>query len=154
MSTKVWNLMYRLGNTTRVMGDSGNPQTRKSALEGAAVVEKNGWPVWVEHYRTAKKIFESLPKGEDAQQPDTSEARQMTGAEFDVITVLISSRDPAKSAARRVLIDGLPPAQAAREFEIVPQSVSNTLRRIRKADATILSAYAIRRPAKKRARDD
>ena len=59
MTTKVWNLMYALGNTRRIVGDAANPQTRKSALEGAAVIEKNGWRVWVEHQSSAKRIFES-----------------------------------------------------------------------------------------------
>jgi len=59
MSTKVWNLMYALGNTDRVVGDAGNPQARRSALEGAAVIDKNGWRVWVEHHETGKRIFES-----------------------------------------------------------------------------------------------
>ena len=58
MTTKVWNLMYALGNTERIMGDAENPQSRKSALEGAAVIEKNGWRVWVEHHTTAKRIHE------------------------------------------------------------------------------------------------
>lgn len=51
--------MYALGNTERIMGDAENPQGRKSALEGAAVIEKNGWRVWVEHHVTAKRIHES-----------------------------------------------------------------------------------------------
>lgn len=59
MSTKVWNLMYALGNTDRVVGDAGNPQARKSALEGAAVIDKNGWRVWVEHHTTGKRLYES-----------------------------------------------------------------------------------------------
>ena len=58
MTTKVWNLMYALGNTARVVGDAGNPQSRKSALEGAAVIEKNGWRVWVEHHVTGKRLYE------------------------------------------------------------------------------------------------
>jgi hypothetical protein len=59
MTTKVWNLMYALGTTERIMGDSENPQSRKSALEGAAVIEKNGWRVWVEHQARPERIFES-----------------------------------------------------------------------------------------------
>jgi len=65
----------------------------------------------------------------------------MKGAEFDAIAVLISSREPTKSAARRVLVDGVTPADAAREFSLLPQSVSNTLRRFRNAENTILAAY-------------
>lgn len=59
MSIKVWNVMYALGNTGRIVGDAGNPHARRSALEGAAVVDKNGWRVWVEHHETGKRIFES-----------------------------------------------------------------------------------------------
>lgn len=66
----------------------------------------------------------------------------MKTAEFDAIAVLISSREPTKSAARRVLVDGIAPADAAREFDLRPQSVSNTLRRFRSAEVTILTAYA------------
>ncbi|AZG12044.1 MULTISPECIES: hypothetical protein [Cupriavidus] len=59
MSTKVWNVMYMLGNTARIVGDAGNPQARKSALHVAAVIDKNGWRVWVEHHKTGKRLFES-----------------------------------------------------------------------------------------------
>lgn len=59
MTTKVWNLMYAMGNTARVVGDGANPQSRRSALEGAAVIDKNGWRVWIEHQSSAKRIFES-----------------------------------------------------------------------------------------------
>ncbi|HDR8983194.1 hypothetical protein QZM46_07590 [Burkholderia vietnamiensis] len=60
MSTnKVWNLIYVLGNTDRVMSDADNPQARASALDGAATIDKNGWRVWVEHHRTSERIFES-----------------------------------------------------------------------------------------------
>lgn len=69
----------------------------------------------------------------------------MRAAQFDVIAVLISSREPAKSAARRVLVDGIAPGEAAREFELKPQSVSNTLRRFRDADALIQKAYSVKR---------
>lgn len=58
MTTKVWNLMYALGNTRKVVGDSDNPQSRRSALEGAATIDKNGWRVWIEHHKTGGRIFE------------------------------------------------------------------------------------------------
>lgn len=69
----------------------------------------------------------------------------MKDVQFDVIAELISSREPTKSAVRRVLVDGLAPADAAREFGITPQSVSNTLRRFRDADALIQKAYSVKR---------
>ena len=65
----------------------------------------------------------------------------MTPVEFDVIAKLISSREPAKSAARRVMVDGIAPSDAAREAEITRQSVGNTLARFRAAEALILTAY-------------
>lgn len=39
-TTKVWNLMYRMGTTGRVISSADNPVPRKVALEGAAVVTK------------------------------------------------------------------------------------------------------------------
>jgi hypothetical protein len=70
----------------------------------------------------------------------------MNLAEFEAIATLISSREPAKSAARRVLVDGVENIEAAREFLLSRQSVSNTVGRFRSAETTILGAYS--RPSK------
>jgi len=59
MTTKAWNVNYLLGNTSRQMGDAGNPHTRKTALDLAKVIAKNGWCVWVEHERSGLRIYES-----------------------------------------------------------------------------------------------
>lgn len=59
MSTKVWNLMYRMGTNGRVISSDDNPVSRKSALEGAAVVTKNGWRVWVEHHTSGKILYQN-----------------------------------------------------------------------------------------------
>lgn len=56
-TTKVWNLMYRMGTVGRVISSTDNPVTRKVALEGAAVVTKNGWRVWVEHHTSGKILY-------------------------------------------------------------------------------------------------
>ena len=69
----------------------------------------------------------------------------MRAAQFEAIAMLISSREPTKSAARRVLVDSIAPADAAREFGLSPQSVSSTLRRFRSAEETILAAYSPKR---------
>lgn len=74
MTTKVWNLMFALGNTGRIMGEAGNPQNRKSALAGAAVIGKNGWRVWVEHHTSAKRIFESA---REVEHRKTAEAKRI-----------------------------------------------------------------------------
>lgn len=59
MSKNVWNLMYRLGTMDRVIGSADNPQSRKSALEGAETITKNGWRVWVEHHTTGKILYQN-----------------------------------------------------------------------------------------------
>lgn len=69
----------------------------------------------------------------------------MEAAQFDAIAILISSREPTKSAARRVLVDGIAPANAAREFDISRQSVGNTVARFKAAETTILTAYSPKR---------
>jgi hypothetical protein len=75
MTTKVWNLMYVLGNTGRITGEATNPQSRKTALDGAAVVDRNGWRVWVEHHKTGKRLYENArEKAFQADQPDTAPA--------------------------------------------------------------------------------
>ncbi|MBG0881935.1 hypothetical protein H0X90_34610 [Burkholderia sp. 9775_39] len=58
-TTKVWNLTYALGNTSRIVGDASNPQARTSAIKGAEKIAGNGWRVWVEHHKTGERIFES-----------------------------------------------------------------------------------------------
>lgn len=62
-------------------------------------------------------------------------------SQFEAIAALISSREPAKSAARRVLVDSVGPSEAGREFNLSKQSVSNTVARFRAAESTILAAY-------------
>ncbi|MFZ3139149.1 hypothetical protein [Polaromonas sp.] len=59
MTTKVWRLMYRLGTTGRVVGDAANPQGRKSALEGAETITKNGWCVWIEHHTSGEVLYQN-----------------------------------------------------------------------------------------------
>lgn len=57
MGKKIWNLMYRVGSTARVIGSADNPQTRKSALEGADTITKNRWCVWIEHHTSGKILY-------------------------------------------------------------------------------------------------
>lgn len=57
----------------------------------------------------------------------------ITAAEFDLIASLIRSRDPVRSAARRVLVDGVRNVDAAREAGIEPARVNNSAARIRRA---------------------
>lgn len=81
-TTKVWNLMYRMGTVGRVISSADNPVTRKVALEGAAVVTKNGWRVWVEHHTTGKIIHQN--PAEVAYQKSIAEKRIIEFAEANV----------------------------------------------------------------------
>lgn len=65
----------------------------------------------------------------------------MTQAEFTIIAKLLRSREPVKSAAYAVLIDGKSGIEAAELFGVSPQSVSNTVQRFRYADAEIRRVY-------------
>lgn len=66
----------------------------------------------------------------------------MTSSQFEVIAELISSRELTKAAARLVLVEGLRPAEAAKKFDLLPQSVNKTLRRFEAAESLILDAYS------------
>lgn len=66
----------------------------------------------------------------------------MTPAQFAAIAKLIrSSAGPAQAAARLVLVDGVAPADAAREAGCTPQSVSQSVRKFRAAAALIEGAW-------------
>ena len=65
----------------------------------------------------------------------------MTLSEFVVIAKLIRSREPVKSAACAVLVDGMSGKDAADAYQVSQQSVSNTVNRIRYADAEIRQVY-------------
>lgn len=65
----------------------------------------------------------------------------MTPAQFYVVARLIRSSEPAREAARLVLVDGLAPGVAALQAGVSPQSVSNATGRVKRAHAAILEAY-------------
>lgn len=83
MGTRVWNLMYVLGNTGRVVSNADNPMRKSAALEDAKMVEKNGrgdgWRVWVEHHESKKRCFEN--DVEKAHRIDAEEKRIIKFAE-------------------------------------------------------------------------
>lgn len=69
----------------------------------------------------------------------------MTPEQFQALAHLIRSREPATSAARRVLLDGISQAEAAREFSLGPNNVWNTVNRFRRAHELIQSVYNAKR---------
>lgn len=68
----------------------------------------------------------------------------MTGDQFDVLAQLTRAREPARSAARRVLVDGLSQADAAREHGMTPSALGNAVRRYRAWDADVRAVYKAR----------
>lgn len=66
---------------------------------------------------------------------------EITPEQFEVLALLTRAREPAKTAARKVLVQGLVPAQVARELGMSPQSVGNTVGRYREFDAAVKKAY-------------
>ena len=51
--------MYRKETNGTVISSADNPVTRSVALEGAAVVTKNGWRAWIAHHRSGKVLFQN-----------------------------------------------------------------------------------------------
>lgn len=70
----------------------------------------------------------------------------ITFEQFEVLAQLTRAREPAKTAARLVLLNGVAPADAARETGLSPQSVSNVVGRYRKFDAAARLAYLVKKP--------
>lgn len=66
---------------------------------------------------------------------------ELTPQEFEVVATLLQSKEPARTAARLVLVEGRTPAAAARAAGVLPQSVSRAVRRCRETHAFILTAY-------------
>lgn len=71
----------------------------------------------------------------------------MTSEQFEVLANLMRSREPAKTAARLVLVDGMAGVEAARQAGVTPQSVSNAVGRYRAADLAIRGAYPLKKGA-------
>jgi predicted DNA-binding protein (UPF0251 family) len=62
----------------------------------------------------------------------------MTPRRFSAIARLIRMRrGAAEEAARLVLVDGLRPIEAARRLGLSPQSVSNAVTRVRRAEQVL-----------------
>lgn len=71
----------------------------------------------------------------------------MTGEQFDALARLTRAREPAKTAARRVLVEGVSQADAAREQGMSASALGNSVRRYREFDALIREAYRVNRKA-------
>lgn len=70
-------------------------------------------------------------------------AKELTNEQFDLIAELIRSKEPPRTAAKMVLVDGETNKKAIVATGLSGQSVSNTLGRFRKAHKAICEAYKI-----------
>lgn len=66
---------------------------------------------------------------------------EMTKVQFTVVADLLRSREPVRTAAQMVLTKGSTPKAAAEATGLLPQSVTNALRRYRNAHSRLLDAY-------------
>jgi hypothetical protein len=64
----------------------------------------------------------------------------MTEDQFNVVADLIRSQEPVRSAARKILLEGVRVAAAARDVGVSSSSASNAARRIRVAYSKVCSA--------------
>lgn len=66
---------------------------------------------------------------------------EMTPEQFDTLAGLIRPRDRTRTAARRVLVEGLDVSLAAAEVQMAPNLLSKSLHRFRSAHRKIIAAY-------------
>lgn len=66
---------------------------------------------------------------------------EMTRAQFNVVAELLRSREPVRTAARLVLVEGATTKDAAEAAGMQPNAVSNALSRYRNAHKKLLVAY-------------
>lgn len=67
--------------------------------------------------------------------------KNMTIEQFEVIAKLLRSKEPVKTAARLVLVDGRKKADAAREAGVSLASCNNSVVRYQAVDMEIKLAY-------------
>ena len=67
---------------------------------------------------------------------------EMTPAQFHAVAELIGSRDPARAAARLVLVEGVHPAEAAERAGVSRTSAYNAAARVRRAHELVQAAYS------------
>ena len=68
----------------------------------------------------------------------------MNTDQFDALARLTRAREPARTAARLVLVDGISQAEATRMHGMSPAALGNAVRRYREFDALIRKAYAVK----------
>lgn len=70
----------------------------------------------------------------------------MTPVQFYAVAQSIRSRDPVRSAARLVLVDGMQQSEAVAQTGISKQRISNSVARIKAAHLLMVNAYLGTKP--------
>ncbi len=70
---------------------------------------------------------------------------ELNPVEFDVVAKLLQAKEPARTAARLVLVEGKAVKDAVAATGVLQPSVSRAVRRCRETHAFILTAYAKRK---------
>lgn len=68
---------------------------------------------------------------------------ELTPAQFELVAKLLQTKEPARTAARLVLVDGMAVTVAAAQAGVLQPSASRVVKRCRKVHADILAAYGI-----------
>lgn len=67
---------------------------------------------------------------------------ELTQSQFEVVAKLLQTKEPARTAARLVLLEGKTVTAAAAEAGVLQPSASRAVKRCREAHAELLMAYA------------
>lgn len=108
--------------------------TNQSAMEARGVSPASLSNTLGRYRKAVNEIRAAFPKG----VPDT---KKLSEPQFFCIADLIRARDPARSAAYRVLVEGNSNQETMEATGVSPASLSNTLTRYRKAAAEIANAF-------------
>lgn len=65
----------------------------------------------------------------------------MNKAKFELLAELLRSKEPVTTAARLVLLHGVPNGEASKTAGVLPQSVSRSVKAYRLLDAKIEKVY-------------
>lgn len=83
-----------------------------------------------------------MSEASDRKKP---KAATLTAAQFEVLAKLTRAREAPMMAAALVLLEGVAPAEAARQAGLSRQSVSNSVSRYRGFDKAVRAAYCVKK---------
>lgn len=142
--------MYDLGESTTASCRRIDGNMTSSKTKASKPTTESSAPKKAAKKAPAKAANSTSAAVKQPKSRSTFPKLSLRAAEFDVIAGLIRSRDPSRSAARLVLVDGMTMTQAAKSTfndegkALSAQMVNNTITRIKAAHALICEAYAPR----------